>query len=102
MVHFILSRNAAHSREQPLRIAVTEAKGQLTELVRRAEAGDEVILTRHGHEAVRLVPVLAVLDRKNRRALLEEVRARVSARATAGPDAARSQDFLYGDDGLPG
>jgi hypothetical protein len=34
--------------------------------------------------------------------LLEEVRARGSARATAGPDAARSQDFLYGDDGLPG
>jgi prevent-host-death family protein len=85
-----------------VRISVTEAKGQLTELVRRAEAGDEVILTRHGHAAVRLVPVLAVLDRKDRRTLLEEVRARGVARATAGPDAARSQDFLYGDDGLPG
>ena len=85
-----------------MRISVTEAKGQLTELVRRAEAGDEVILTRHGHEAVRLVPVVAVLDRKDRRTLLEEVRTRGSARATAGPDAARSQDFLYGDDGLPG
>jgi prevent-host-death family protein len=85
-----------------VRISVTEAKGQLTELVRRAEAGDEVILTRHGHEAVRLVPVLAVLDRKDRRKLLEEVRVRGAARATAGPDAARSQDFLYGDDGLPG
>jgi len=85
-----------------VRISVTEAKGQLTELVRRAEAGDEVILTRHGHEAVRLVPVVAVLDRKDRRMLLEAVRTRGSARATAGPDAARSQDFLYGDDGLPG
>ena len=85
-----------------MRISVTEAKGQLTELVRRAEAGDEVILTRHGHEAARLVPVVAVLDRKDRRTLLEEVRTRGSARATAGPDAARSQDFLYGDDGLPG
>jgi prevent-host-death family protein len=85
-----------------MRISVTEAKGQLTELVRRAEAGDEVILTRHGHEAVRLVPVTAVLDAKDRRALLEQVRARGSAKATAGPDAARSQDFLYADDGLPG
>jgi prevent-host-death family protein len=26
---------------------VTEAKGLLTDLVRRAEAGDEVVLTRH-------------------------------------------------------
>ena len=56
---------------------------------------------RHGHEAVRLVPVLTVLDRKDRRTLLEEVRTRGSARATAGPDAARSQDFLYGGDGCP-
>ena len=39
-----------------MRVSVSEANGQPTELVRRAEAGDEVILTRHGHPAVRLVP----------------------------------------------
>jgi len=81
---------------------VTEAKGQLTELVRRAEAGDEVILTRPGHAAVRLVPVKAASDRKSRRALLEVARASAATKAAAGPNAARSQDFLYGDDGLPG
>jgi prevent-host-death family protein len=85
-----------------MRIPVTAAKGQLTELVRRAEAGDEVILTRHGHPAVRLVPIKAASDRKSRRALLEAMRASAYAKAAAGPGAARSQDFLYGDDGLPG
>lgn len=85
-----------------MRVSVTEAKGQLTELVRRAEAGDEVILTRHGHGAVRLVPIKTAPDRKSRRALLEAVRASASVKATGGPSAARSQDFLYGDDGLPG
>jgi prevent-host-death family protein len=84
-----------------VRISVTEAKGQLTELVRRAEAGDEVILTRHGHEAVRLVPMTPAHDRKARRSLLEAVRASGAPKATAGPNAARSQDFLYRDDGLP-
>jgi prevent-host-death family protein len=84
-----------------MRISVTEAKGQLTELVRRAEAGDEVILTRHGHAAARLIPIRTVPDRKSRKALLEAVRASAAARAKAGPSAARSQDFLYGDDGLP-
>lgn len=84
-----------------MQISVTDAKGQLTELVRRAEAGDEVILTRHGHAAVRLVPVNAVSDRKSRRALLEAVRISAAAKASAGPSAARSQDFLYGYDGLP-
>ena len=85
-----------------MRVSVTAAKGQLTELVRRAEAGDEVILTRHGHAAVRLVPVKAASDRKSRKALLEAVRASAAAKAAAGPSAARSQDFLYGEDGLPG
>jgi prevent-host-death family protein len=84
-----------------MRVSVTEAKGQLTELVRRAEAGDEVILTRHGHPSVRLVPIRTVPDRKTRRELLEAVRTRGVLRATPGPNAARSQDFLYGDDGLP-
>jgi prevent-host-death family protein len=84
-----------------VQVSVSEAKGQLTELVRRAEAGDEVILTRHGHAAVRLVPIKPTPNRTSRRALLEAVRASGAAKAAAGPSAARSQDFLYGDDGLP-
>jgi hypothetical protein len=42
-----------------------------------------------------------VQGRKSRRALLEAVRAAGAAKAKTGPNAARSQDFLYGDDGLP-
>jgi prevent-host-death family protein len=84
-----------------MRVSVTEAKGQLTELVRRAEAGDEIVLTRHGHPAVRLVPVKAASDRQTRRSLLEAARASGAAKARPGPGAARSQDFLYDDDGLP-
>ncbi len=85
-----------------MRVSVSEAKGQLTDLVRRAEAGDEVILTRHGHAAVRLVPVTAAPGHRSRRALLESVRGSAAAKATAGPPAARSQDLLYDRDGLPG
>jgi prevent-host-death family protein len=84
-----------------MQISVTEAKGQLTDLVRRAEGGDEVILTRHGHAAVRLVPVKPVNNAKSRKALLDTVRASAAAKGTADPRAARSQDFLYGEDGLP-
>ena len=80
--------------------SVTAAKAQLTELVRRAEAGDEIVLTRHGNPAVRLVPVKRKLSREARRALLEELQ-NGSAKATPGPCAARSQDFLYDESGLP-
>jgi prevent-host-death family protein len=84
-----------------MRISLTGAKAQLTELVRRAEAGDEVILTRHGNPTVRLVPVKAPADRAGRRRLLEAVRGSGAAKAHAGEAAARSQDFLYDSEGLP-
>jgi prevent-host-death family protein len=84
-----------------MRISVTEAKGQLTDLVRKAEAGDEVILTRHGHPAVRLVPIRPVMEPKARRALMEAVRDFGAAHPSEGPSAARSQDFLYGEHGMP-
>jgi len=45
--------------------------------------------------------VQASMDKTSRRALLEALRAG-AADASPGPDAARSQDFLYGGDGLPG
>ena len=31
-----------------MRLAITDAKARLTDLVRRAESGEEVVLTRHG------------------------------------------------------
>lgn len=83
-----------------MEISVTDAKAQLTELVRRAETGEDVVLTRHGHPAVRLVPIKKPVDRATRRASLEELR-RAAKKATAGPCAARSQDFLYDDEGMP-
>lgn len=86
---------------KPMKISVSEAKGQLTDLVRRAEAGEEIVLTRHGHDVVRLSPVRQAMGRGARRELLEEISRVAAAKMTPGPDAARSQDFLYGDDGLP-
>lgn len=84
-----------------MKIAVSDAKAQLTELVRRAEAGEEIILTRHGHSAVRLVPLRSATEPTARRKLIDDVRAAARGRASSGPGAARSQDFLYGEQGLP-
>ena len=85
-----------------MRVSVSEAKGQLTDLVRRAEAGDEVVLTRYGTPAVRLVPIRPLPNADARRAVIEAAQAAARASRTDGATAARSQDFLYGDDGLPG
>ena len=82
-------------------ISVTDAKAQLTELVRRAEAGEEVVLTRHGKPAARIVPVTTAPDERARRALIASVQSAARKAARPGPTAARSQDFLYDERGLP-
>jgi len=84
-----------------MQVSVSDAKGQLTELVRKAEAGEEIVLTRHGKAAVLLVPVGQRPTASDRKALLDEVRDSGRTSATPGANAARSQDFLYGEDGLP-
>jgi prevent-host-death family protein len=85
-----------------MKVPLSEAKGQLTELVRRAEAGEDIVLTRHGREVVRLSPVGQPVDMARRRRVLEEVMRTGPLNCASGPSAARSQDFLYDDDGLPG
>lgn len=85
-----------------MRVTVTEAKGQLTKLVRRAEAGEEVVLTRHGHDTVKMISAADAPRAASRAAILKEVRAAAAKRKRKrGPSAARSQDFLYDEYGLP-
>ena len=83
-------------------VPVSEAKAQLTELIRRAEAGEDVVLTRHGREVVRLAPVrVSRKTRAERLAAIREAQALVAGNLPPDFDAARSQDFLYDEDGLP-
>jgi prevent-host-death family protein len=86
-----------------VRISVSAAEGQLAELIRRAEEGEEVILTRDGQDIVRLTAMQtrSIVGPAARLALLEAVRRSGAAKANPGPSAARSQDFLYDADGLP-
>jgi len=84
-----------------MQLTVADAKARLTDLVRRAEAGEEVILTRHGHAVVQLIAVQERTSARDRREIIAAARARAAAKVTAGPGAARSQDFLYDEQGLP-
>ena len=84
-----------------MQITVSDAKARLTDLVRRVEAGEEVVLTRHGHPVAQLVAAHKRASAKDRRDIIAAVRARAAAKVAAGPGAAQSQDFLYDDQGLP-
>lgn len=86
-----------------MKLSVKEAETQLSELVRRAEGGEEVVLTRRGQDIVRLTPVQKPQRAREQRAAAID-RAIAAARARGpdgGPDAARSQDYLYDERGVP-
>ena len=85
-----------------MRFTVTEAKARLTDIVRQAEAGEEIILTRHGKEVARVTGMRERPSAEARREVIETVRRQAARKPKDGPSAARSQDFLYDADGLPG
>jgi prevent-host-death family protein len=55
-------------------IGLFEAKNKLSELVDRAERGEEVVITRRGKPVAKLVPISAVRDREKARQAVEGIR----------------------------
>jgi len=55
-------------------VGIYEAKSKLSQLVEKAEAGEEVILTRRGRPVAKIVNV-APATKHNRALLLREIRA---------------------------
>ena len=86
---------------EAMQLPISDAKGRLTELVRRAEAGQEVVLTRHGHAVARIIPERSIPNPQSRREVIATVRSRAGGKISEDPSASRSQDFLYDGEGLP-
>ena len=88
-------------------ISVTEAQGQLLDLIRRARAGEEFLLTVEGETVARLgPPVIAAKPWKDmspgeRQKVIDDIVAKAPPKPPGFPDAAHSQDFLYDEHGLP-
>jgi prevent-host-death family protein len=57
-------------------VGAFEAKNKFSELLDLAEQGEEIIITRHGKEAARLVPPKGTINRDEARAALRRLRER--------------------------
>ena len=81
---------------------ISEAKARLTDLVRRVEGGEDIVLMRHGRPTARLVPVRPAASRATRLAAIERVRRAAAGKlASAGSAVARSQHLLHDEAGFP-
>jgi prevent-host-death family protein len=61
-------------------IGAFEAKNKLGQLLNLVEQGEEVIITRHGKEVARLVPVRPTQSREQAHAALRRIRERAQQR----------------------
>ena len=85
-----------------MEISVSDAKAKLTNLIARAEAGEEIVVTRHGQAAARIVPAAKPkLTIAERRAILQEIVASAQKNMTPGPSSKELQDEMYDENGLP-
>ena len=67
-----------------MEVSVSYAKAQITDLVKRAEAGEEVVLTQFGKAIAKLVPVAPRTTSAARKAVLDAVRATGRTAASRG------------------
>ncbi len=82
-----------------MEIAITDLSAQLAELIRRANAGDEIVITDKGNAIARLVPVREAQTPAERLELIESIMAAGRAKAKPGFDPAHNHDFLYDENG---
>tara|TARA_B100001093_G_C25946150_1_gene642980 strand:- start:164 stop:346 length:183 start_codon:yes stop_codon:yes gene_type:complete len=56
-----------------MNLAISKAKSKLTDLAKRAEQGEEVVLTRHGTQIVKLVPIRPVVNLETKKEILSRL-----------------------------
>jgi prevent-host-death family protein len=69
-----------------LQIGAFEAKNKLGSLLDMVEAGEEIVITRHGRSVARLVPNSGAVDRTQARAAAARIRARAATQGPGGFD----------------
>ena len=64
-------------------VGAFEAKNTLGALLDRVQSGEEIVITRHGRPAARLIPYAGGIDREQAGAAVKRIRAR-AARLKSG------------------
>lgn len=82
-------------------LGVYDAKARFSELIDRAEKGEEIIVTRHGRPVARVAPLASAGDRGSDevRALMERWRSWRAAQRETGQGASMKDILAWRDEG---
>ena len=61
-----------------IEVGVSEARNNLSALLRRVECGDEIIITRDGKPIASLVPLIPVVECSQAHGAIQRIRERIS------------------------
>ena len=75
-------------------VTAFEAKTRFVDLLARGEAGESVVITRHGRPVARLVPFSDVVDRAEARLAAARLAAFGSAEGLRLPKGVRARDLI--------
>lgn len=83
-------------------VRLSEAKDHLSEFVAAVEEGEEIVITRHGRPAARLVPIMdqGAIEARGRQALEDLARLRARLRAK-GVTVTAAEMKSWKDEGRP-
>jgi prevent-host-death family protein len=65
-------------------VGAFEAKTHFSQLLDRVEAGEEIIITRHGEPVAKLAPIKPVHDQRAIQVLIEEIKTTRKGRSLGG------------------
>lgn len=84
-------------------VPIAEFKDHLSELIAAAEAGEELVLTRHGKPAVRILPAQEALEARRQRAreALERMAAHRERMRGEGKTATIEEMIAWKNEGRP-
>lgn len=82
-----------------MKIAVKDAKAELSGLIARAAKGEQIVITKRGKPVAEIRPVHDDTTPIQRHVAARRIIER--SKSTETTPAARSTDFLYDEDGLP-
>lgn len=82
-------------------VPIAEFKDHLSEMIAAVEAGDEIVITRHGRATARVVPMEESLDERRRRSAeaLQKMRLVRDRMRAAGLTATAEEWIAWRDEG---
>ncbi len=84
-----------------MEIGISEARARLSALINAALAGEQVVLTKHGRPVAEIRPFTTTKRPAEKLSAIRRIVTKARSKRLSGVSAAKADNFLYDDTGLP-